>query len=196
MAKVASLGQGDHLSAATYGARTERSPVTRSWALVAERVKSRSRLKTGRATHVPIRNSVSSPVYRVFPALWILAVVLDRFLPSNSSLYSPQDERKRQSERDELYTARPEKSPSGRQSSQQTPTKQGEKERVATLPRSKSEEAYRARAAAALVAAVRPTAPSLDGNRPMHPLRFPRAPSRPRHRGPLQSIATRPTHRV
>ena len=51
-------------------------------------------------------------------------------------------------------------------------TKQGEKERVATLPRSKSEEAYRARAAAALVAAVRPTAPSLDGNRPMHPLRF------------------------
>ena len=108
----------------------------------------------------------------VFPALWILAVVLDRFLPSNSSLYSPQDERKRQSERDELYTARPGKSPSGRQSSQQTSTKQGEKERVATLPRSKSEEAYRARAAAALVAAVRPTAPSLDGNRPMHPLRF------------------------
>ena len=63
----------------------------------------------------------------VFPALWILAVVLDRFLPSDSSLYSPQDERKRQSERDELYTARPEKSPSGRQSSQQTSTKQGEK---------------------------------------------------------------------
>ena len=46
----------------------------------------------------------------VFPALWILAVVLDRF-----------------SERDELYTARREKSPSGRQSSQQTSTKQGKK---------------------------------------------------------------------
>ena len=32
----------------------------------------------------------------VFPALWIFAAVLDRILPSDSHLYSPQDERKRQ----------------------------------------------------------------------------------------------------
>ena len=107
----------------------------------------------------------------VFPALWILAVVLDRFLPSDSSLYSPQDERKRQSERDELYTARPEKSPSGRQSSQQTSTKQGEKNAqplFRDLNRRRPIEPERRPPSFA----VRPTAPSLDGNQPMHPLRF------------------------
>ena len=38
----------------------------------------------------------------VFPALWIVAAVLDRFLPSDSRVYSPREERKRQSELDEL----------------------------------------------------------------------------------------------
>ena len=42
----------------------------------------------------------------VFPALWIFAAVLDRILPSDSHLYSPQDERKRQWERDQLSTNR------------------------------------------------------------------------------------------
>ena len=32
----------------------------------------------------------------VFPALWILAAVLDRFLPTDSRLHSPREERKRQ----------------------------------------------------------------------------------------------------
>src|SRR4051812_3248645 len=121
----------------------------------------------------------------VFPALWILAAVLDRFLPTDSSLYSPQDERKRQSELDELFTARPGKPPSGRESTKQASqpsiavstageiarivrelfskdrrvernkAKAGQKERADSFRRSKSQEAYRARAAAALVAAVR-----------------------------------------
>ena len=38
----------------------------------------------------------------VFPALWILAAVLDRFLPTDSRLHSPREERKRQLERDQL----------------------------------------------------------------------------------------------
>jgi hypothetical protein len=84
----------------------------------------------------------------VFPAIWILAVVLDRFLPSDSSLYSPQDERRRQSLLDDSRLERRE-------------AKQGQKERAATLRRSKSEEAYRARAAAALVGGRKTKAPSL-----------------------------------
>jgi hypothetical protein len=36
----------------------------------------------------------------VFPALWILAAVLDRILPENSGHYSPRKERERQQERD------------------------------------------------------------------------------------------------
>ena len=37
----------------------------------------------------------------VFPALWILSAVLDRFLPSDSRLHSPREERRRQSKLDE-----------------------------------------------------------------------------------------------
>jgi hypothetical protein len=38
----------------------------------------------------------------VVPALWALAAVMDRTVPSDSLLYSPQEERDRQAERDRL----------------------------------------------------------------------------------------------
>jgi hypothetical protein len=36
----------------------------------------------------------------VFPALWVVAWVLDRTLPDNSEHYSPRQERERQQDRD------------------------------------------------------------------------------------------------
>ena len=67
-----------------------------------ERERLLSRLLRANLHHVPIQNLNALLFIGVFPALWLLAAVLDRILPSNSGHYSPREERRRQAERDPL----------------------------------------------------------------------------------------------